>query len=68
MTYRVLYSTHAIQRMVLRGISRIEVEEAIRAGAKSRQGERVVASHRYFEVVYVVHGQSIWVITVKPRW
>ena len=68
MTYTVRYSTHAIQRMVLRGISRTEVEEAIRAGAKSRQGERVVASYRYFEVVYVVEGPSIWVITVKPRW
>lgn len=54
--------------MVLRGISSDEVEVAIREGAKSRQGPKVVAAHRYFEVVYIVRGTKILVITVKPRW
>jgi hypothetical protein len=54
--------------MVLRGISSDEVEIAIRTGAKSRQGPRVVAAHSYFEVVYLVRGRKIIVITVKPRW
>jgi hypothetical protein len=54
--------------MVLRGISRREVEEAIRVGSKSRQENRVVAIHRYFEVVYLVRGSRIFVTTVKPRW
>jgi len=68
MTQRVLYSKHAVDRMVLRGISRDEVEAAIQSGSKSRQGDRVVAAFRYFEVVYVVRENDILVITVKPRW
>lgn len=68
MTPEVVYSRHARQRMVLRGISRREVEAAIRSGAKSRQEGRVVASYRYFEVAYVVRGERVFVITVKPRW
>jgi hypothetical protein len=68
MALEVLYSRHARQRMVLRGISRDEVETAIQVGSKTRQGSRVVAAHRYFEVVYVVRGTRILVITVKPRW
>lgn len=68
MTRRVLYSSHAVERMVLRGITRAEVETAIRSGSKSRQGDRIVAAYRYFEVVYVVQGDTVLVITVKPRW
>ncbi len=68
MTPRVLYSRHAVQRMVLRGITRNEVETAIRSGSKTRQGERIVVAYRYFEVVYLVRGSDILVITVKPRW
>lgn len=68
MTLRVFYSQHAVERMVLRGITQNEVEAAIRSGSKSRQGNRVVAAYRYFEVVYVVRKDRILVITVKPRW
>jgi hypothetical protein len=64
----ILYSRHARQRMVLRGISRREVELAIRSGSKVRQEDRIVATFRYFEVVYVVERNRIFVITVKPRW
>lgn len=64
----VLYSRHARQRMVLRGISRREVEEALRVGSKSRQDGRIVAAYRYFEVVYVIRGTRLFVVTVKPRW
>lgn len=68
MARRVLFSSHAVQRMVLRGITRTEVEAAIRSGSKSRQGDRIVAGYRYFEVVYVVRRDAVLVITVKPRW
>ncbi len=64
----VLFSLHAVQRMVLRGITRREVEAALRSGSKSRQGDRIVAAYRYFEVVYIVRDSDIFVITVKPRW
>lgn len=68
MTRRVLYSQHAVERMVLRGITRGEVEAALRSGSKSRQGNRIVAAYRYFEVVYAVREDRILIITVKPRW
>lgn len=68
MAPKVVYSRHAVERMVLRGVSRIEVEAAIRSGSKQRQEGRIVAAHRYFEVVYVVRGDRLFVVTVKPRW
>jgi hypothetical protein len=68
MALRVVYSSHARQRMVLRGISSSEVEEAIRSGSKTRQDGRIVSTYRYFSVVYVIRGTRCLVITVKPRW
>ncbi len=68
MTRRILFSRHARQRMVLRGISRREVNEAIRKGTKRNQDGKVVAAYLYFEVVYVVRGDVVLVITVQPRW
>jgi hypothetical protein len=68
MDLRVRYSKHAVERMVLRGISRNEVQGAIRLGTKTRQQGRIVAAYRYFEVVYVAVDDRIFVITVKPRW
>ncbi|MGP8072662.1 MAG: DUF4258 domain-containing protein [Thermoplasmata archaeon] len=68
MTYEVVYIQHARQRMVLRGISRAEVEEAIRLGTKSRREDRLVSTYRYFSVVYVLRGPKCFVITVVPRW
>jgi len=68
MTISVVYSGHARRRMVLRGISTSEVEAAIQFGSKSRQDGRIVATYRYFAVVYVVRGGRHIVITVKPRW
>ncbi len=68
MTLEVVYSRHARERMVPRGISSAEVEAAIRFGTKSRQAGRIVSAYRYFGVVYVVRGARCLVITVKPRW
>ena len=65
---RILYSRHARQRMILRGISEREVSEAIRKGTKRTQDGKIVASYMYFEVVYVVRGEAIRVMTVPFRW
>jgi len=65
---RILYSRHARQRMILRGISEREVQDALRKGTKRTQEGTIVASYMYFEVVYVVRGQDIRVITVQFRW
>ncbi len=54
--------------MILRGISRREVEEAIRRGRKRIQDGRIVATYLYFEVVYVVDGDEVRIISVIPRW
>ena len=68
MPRRILYSRHARQRMILRGISEREVDEAIRKGTKRMQDGKIVASYMYFEVVYMVRRQEIRVITVQFRW
>lgn len=68
MAQRIRFSRHARQRMILRGISAREVHEAIRRGTKRTQDGKIVASYLYFEVVYVVRGGDVWVITVQPRW
>jgi hypothetical protein len=68
MVRRILFSRHARQRMILRGISEREVHDAIRKGTKRTQDGRIVASYSYFEVVYVVRGESVFVITVQFRW
>jgi transcription antitermination factor NusG len=54
--------------MVLRGISRREVEDAIRKGKKRIQDRKIVATYLYFEVLYVIEDDEIRVVTVTPRW
>lgn len=65
---RILFSRHARVRMVERGISATEVRQAILKGTKRRQEDRIVASYRYFEVVYRREDDLVFVITVQPRW
>lgn len=54
--------------MILRGISEREVRDAIRKGTKRKHDGRIVASYSYFEIVYVVRQEDVWVITVQFRW
>ncbi len=66
---RVLYSRHAREQMVERGISEREVDEAIRSGSKSLQEpDKILFSHKYYCVVCRKTGDALYVITVKPRW
>lgn len=63
------YSNHARSRMVERGISVAEVEEALLKGAKELQAPNKILYHfRYFIVVTKVLEKEHYVITVKPRW
>ncbi len=64
---RVPYSRDARQRMILRGISEREVNDALRKGTKRTQDGKIVASYMYFEVAYVVRGEDVWVIMVQFR-
>ncbi|MHB8585057.1 MAG: DUF4258 domain-containing protein [Thermoplasmatota archaeon] len=65
---RLLFSRHARIRMVERGISTSEVRDAILKGVKRKQDDRIVTGYRYFEVVYRKQDETVFVITVKPRW
>ena len=64
---KIRYAKHARLRMVERGVSEMEVRNAIIKGAKRNQNEKIIASYSYFEVVYKKINSEIYVITVKPR-
>ena len=54
--------------MIARGVSEIEVEEAIQRGSKELQKPNKITSYyKYFCVVFKKIGKDIYVITVKPR-
>lgn len=64
----IKYSRHAREQMIARGISTSEVRDAISRGSKQLQGSvKILASYRYFCVVYKKLGNAVYVITVKPR-
>lgn len=65
---KIKYSKHARLRMVERGISNEEVKNAITKGAKRLQDDKIISSYSYFEVVYRKIGDTVFVITVQPRW
>jgi hypothetical protein len=54
--------------MTERGISPDEVGEAVARGTRRKQANRIVASYRYFDVVYRPMGDAVLVITVMERW
>jgi len=55
--------------MVERGISVNEVEEGIRRGTKSFQKpDKILAEYKHYVVVFKKINDTVFVITVKPRW
>jgi hypothetical protein len=64
---KIRYGKHARLRMVERGVSEMEVKNAIIKGEKRNQNDKIIASYSYFEVVYKKINSEIYVITVKPR-
>lgn len=65
----ILFSRHAREQMVDRGISANEAEDAIRRGSKEMQyPDKVLHHFRHFTVVTKNMGDDVFVITVKPRW
>ena len=68
-TMMLLFSRHAREKMVARGISEGLVAEAIQRGSKHFQKPgKIVAEYRYFSVVYKKQGNAYFIVTVKPRW
>jgi len=65
----IKYSDHALEHMVVRGITRVQVEEAIKSGSKELQKpDKLLFLYRYFIVVARKIGSNYYIITVKPRW
>ena len=67
-TIRIVLTKHARERMILRGISLEEVKNAISKGSKRIQDGKIIATYRYFEVVYKRVDEIFVVVTVSPRW
>ena len=67
-TMSIILTEHARERMVARGISLEEVKDAILKGSKRIQDGKIVATYRYFEVVYKKVAETFVVVTVSPRW
>lgn len=65
---KIRYSRHARLRMVERGISENEVEQAILKGNKRINENAIISAYLYFEVVYRKITDVIYVITVQLRW
>lgn len=67
-TLNIMYSKHARERMILRGISENDVKEALKSGSKSIQNpNKILSGYKYFCVVYKKIGEKFYIITVKPR-
>jgi len=65
----IKYSNHALEQMVARGISRIQVEEAMKRGSKELQRpNKLLFLYKYYVVVAKKIGMDYFIITVKPRW
>jgi len=63
----IRYSRHARERMVERGISSNEVEDAIKTGSKEMQGSKILHNYRHFTAVTIRINKDYFVITVMPR-
>ncbi len=62
-------SKHAEEKVIERGITMNEIENAIKSGSKFiQQPDKIVAEYSYFSVVYKKIRDVHYVITVKPRW
>ena len=63
----VVYTKHAQERMVFRGIGHEEIIKAVRRGAKYIQKpDKIIANYRYFSIAYTKRGDMIKIITVQP--
>ena len=64
----ILYSRHAREQMIERGISVREVEEAITRGTKElQQPDKMLCHYKYYTVVVKRRKEDTVVITVMLR-
>ncbi|MBI5391251.1 DUF4258 domain-containing protein [Candidatus Woesearchaeota archaeon] len=55
---------HAKEQMVLRGVSKSQVLEALQKGAKIRQTDGFLSSYGYVKVAYKIRGEAYIIKTV----
>lgn len=61
---QLIFTLHAKQQMVVRGISKQQVIDAIKKGAKIRQTDGFLSSYGYIKVAYKIRGEKYIVKTV----
>lgn len=63
----LIMSRHALEQARERGISINEIKACIQRGAKSMQGEKIVAMYTHIKVIYKKIGDCNFVITAMIR-
>ena len=64
---KYVFTTHAREQMMTRGITAPEAIQAIERGSKIRQTDGFLASYRYIQVAYKLRGSTAFVKTVMLR-
>ena len=62
----IIFSKHAAERMIDRGITKEQVKAAIERGAKFRQTGGLLAKYTYFSVAYRKEGRRYFVKSAIP--
>ncbi|HLD18942.1 MAG TPA: DUF4258 domain-containing protein [Candidatus Nanoarchaeia archaeon] len=62
-----LFTLHAKQQMVERGVSKQQILDVIKKGAKIRQTDGLLASYGYIQVAYKIRGEKCIIKTVMIR-
>ncbi|MBT5022623.1 DUF4258 domain-containing protein [Candidatus Woesearchaeota archaeon] len=61
---KIVYKKHAVEMMTERGITRTQVEFAIKRGCKFKQTDGFLARYSYFAVAYKIVGKNYIIKTV----
>ena len=63
----LIFTLHAKEQMVERGISKRQVTDTIHKGSKVVQTDGFLASHSYIKVAYKIRGNTYIIKTVMIR-
>ena len=63
----LIFTHHAKQQMITRGISEKQVKNCLQKGSKIKQTKGLLASYTYIQVAYKVIGEKYIIKTVMVR-
>ncbi|MEK6968680.1 MAG: DUF4258 domain-containing protein [Nanoarchaeota archaeon] len=63
----LIFTLHAKQQMVERGISKQQILDVIKRGAKVRQTDGLLSSYGYIQAAYKIRGEKYIIKTVILR-